>query len=75
MKNFDLESLGVREMTCQEMVHTEGGIIPLIIAGIACVALLSSCSVNVEINNIDSNNTTGHGNDNEVNIGQGNGNG
>ena len=44
MKNFDLTSMGVREMDLREMQETDGGIIWFLVA--AAVVLLSSCNNN-----------------------------
>ncbi|TAH22159.1 MAG: class IIb bacteriocin, lactobin A/cerein 7B family [Cytophagales bacterium] len=44
MKNLTLDSYGVQEMNEGEMVNVEGGIAPLIIIGLICLAALVSCS-------------------------------
>ena len=48
MKTFDLNSMGLQEMTAQEMKETDGGIIWFLV--IAGALLLGATSCNVEFN-------------------------
>ena len=48
MKTFDLNSLGLQEMTTLEMKETDGGLFWFIIAAVAVLVGTSSC--NFEIN-------------------------
>ena len=43
MKNLDLNSMGVQEMNTLEMQETDGGLIGLIIIGVALLLGASSC--------------------------------
>jgi len=57
MKKLNVEVMGLQEMSHNEMVKTEGGIIPLIVA-IIVVATAASCGGGSNNNNTNSNNTT-----------------
>ena len=74
MKNLDLNNYGVQEMNAVEMEKMDGGVIPLVIIGVAL--LLSSCTVNVVTGNNNSINTTNDvdstGNGNSAGHGSGN---
>ncbi len=73
MKRFDLNAMGVQEMSHSEMVKTDGGI------GLLAVALLSvissvivvGCGNNVNTEKKDSDNNSNNG---DKNTGNGNGN-
>ena len=82
MKTLEINAYGVQEMNKQEMVETEGGILPLVIAAIVVVgAVASGCvkvdrhvEININSNNGNETNTApGSGNDgNASNNGSGN---
>ncbi len=80
MKSFDLNAMGVQEMNELELHKTDGGIIGAVILCVACVALLSSCQVNVNVNNGDNNSINSSnaadstGNGNTATAGHGSGN-
>ncbi len=76
MKRFDLNAMGVQEMSHSEMVKTDGGIGPLAVLVVAVIAIASSSCINHTTENNyyiegDNNNvgTTG-----DKNTGNGNGN-
>ena len=54
MKTLEINAYGVQEMNKQEMVETEGGILPLVIAAIVVVgAGASGCSFKKEETHIN----------------------
>lgn len=68
MKNLDVNVMGLQEMNRNEMVETEGGLIPLLVAAVVLLAT-SSCVTIVHpapgsTVNVNSNN--GNGNSAEV---------
>ncbi|MDO4729480.1 MAG: hypothetical protein Q4B43_10825 [Bacteroidota bacterium] len=70
MKRFDLNAMGVQEMSHSEMVKTDGGLGPLIIVPIIAIALAtSSCG-----NTIVKGNNNNVNNEGDKNTGNGNGN-
>ncbi|KGN79367.1 hypothetical protein HW49_06345 [Porphyromonadaceae bacterium COT-184 OH4590] len=79
MKRFDLNAMGVQEMSHSEMVKTDGGLGPLIIVPIIAIALTtSSCTWEVkgkikvkQETVVEGNNSNNQG---DKNIGNGNGN-
>jgi len=58
MKNLDLNSFGVHEMSTTEMQETDGGIIWFVV--IAACVFLSGCTINSNIQ-IGNNNDSGQG--------------
>jgi len=57
MKNFDLASMGVHEMSTLEMKETDGGIIwVLVVAGLVLLGT-SSCKIDINTNIGGQNNT------------------
>ena len=57
MKNFDLASMGVHEMSTLEMKETDGGIVVLLIVAGLLLLGAASCSSNVNIQIGGQNNT------------------
>ena len=57
MKNFDLASMGVHEMSTLEMKETDGGIIWILIAAGLVLLGASSCQTQVTIQVGGNNNT------------------
>ena len=49
MKTFDLNSMGIQEMSVLEMQETDGGLILLLIA--AAIILIGASSCQIQINN------------------------
>lgn len=58
MKSLELNAYGVSEMSRQEMVETDGGLIPLLIVAAVLVVTACSCNNTVIINNGNDNQTT-----------------
>ncbi len=76
MTNLDINAYGVQELNKQEMIQTEGGFIPLVIAAVVAATVLTACTVDVTINNNNggtNNNTTNSNNPNSNGVGTGNG--
>jgi hypothetical protein len=49
MKNFDLTSMGVREMDLREMQETDGGVIWFLVAAVVILLTAESCQSQVNL--------------------------
>lgn len=75
MKRFDLNAMGVQEMSHSEMVKTDGGLGPLIIVPIIAIALGASSCINIDNSKTYNNNSNNNSNnEGDKNTGNGNGN-